>query len=183
MALRGKAFPNFILPLRRETQEQDGENGAYEFYFLQWSFHPPPTPIASTILDPTPATPTPASNIPISTILLTPLLEYKTRQSFATPHLILTHHTDLARSHHLVLLRGELTPTPSAGGNYWLSQADAQLLALGVQRFYLTEAKAGDDEKTKRGKSQRAELLRIFNEEPERFNWEDLLQHVDPTAP
>ncbi|KLO17609.1 ATP11-domain-containing protein [Schizopora paradoxa] len=182
MEAKGKRFPNFILPLRRSSSgEASDDQDAFEFYFLQWTFHPPPMLPKPTILDPTPSHPQPPSQIPISTVLLTPLLEYKTRQTFATPHLVLTHYTDLAKSHKLVLFRGELTPTPSGGGNFWLSQEDAQLLALGVQRFYLTEVDG--NEKGAQGRKERAEILKNFNENPEQFRWEDLLKHVDPTTP
>ena len=184
MESKGKRYPNFVLPLRRgssDGEQSSDSQDAFEFYLLQWAFHPPPEAPKATILDPTPSLPSPPSQIPISTILLTPLLEYKTRQTFATPHLILTHYTDLAQSHKVILFRGELTPTPSGGGNYWLSQEDAQLLALGVQRFYLTDVDG--NEKGTGGKIERAEILKNFNENPEQFRWEDLLKHVDPTAP
>lgn len=58
-----------------------------------------------------------------------------------------------------------------------LSQQDAQLLALGLQRFFLTE-EAGENTRRK----ERAELLRIFNESPADFNWQELLKHADPTS-
>jgi len=177
MEAKAQRFPSFVLPLRRSSPDQELNNeDPFEFYFLQWAFHPPPTMPPATILDPVPSHSHPPSQVPISTILLTPLLEYKTRQTFATPHLVLTHYTDFAQSHKLVLFRGELTPTPSGGGNYWLNQADAQLLALGVQRFYLTDVEGGEE-----GKKERAEILKNFNEKPEQFRWEDLLKHADPT--
>lgn len=182
MESKGKRFPNFVLPLRRGSPDHESSDSqdAFEFYFLQWDFHAPPTMPTSNILDSVPLHPHIPSDIPISTILLTPLLEYKTRQTFATPHLVLTHYTDFAQSHKLVLFRGELTPTPSGGGNYWLSQADAQLLALSVQRFYLTDVEG--DEKGAEGKRQRAEILENFNRNPEQFRWEELLKHADPTS-
>lgn len=62
-----------------------------------------------------------------------------------------------------------------------MSQEDAQLLALGVQRFYLTDVDGS--EKGAQGRKERAEILKNFNEEPEKFLWEDLLKHADPTTP
>ena len=97
------------------------------------------------------------------------------RETFATPHLILTFYSDLANSHGIVLLRGELTPSSSGNGNYLLSQEDAQLLAIGLQKFYLTE---GEQSKRK----ERTDLLRVFNELPKEFKWEELLKYADPTS-
>lgn len=67
---------------------------------------------------------------PPSTVLFTPLAEYKTRAAYAQPYLILTHWTDLASSHGLVLMRGEISD------NVALSETDAQLLAVRLQLFY-----------------------------------------------
>lgn len=176
-----RKYPNFILPLQREATPEkvegdDGTQSAHEFYFMQWALHappsiPPPSPLDAPL--PNPITP---SQHPIATVLFTPLVEYKTRQTFATPHLILTFYTELANSHDVVLLRGELTPSSSGSGNFMLSQQDAQLLALGLQRFFLTE-EAGENTRRK----ERAELLRIFNESPADFSWQELLKHADPT--
>ena len=44
-------------------------------------------------------------------VMYTPLAEYKLRHLFAQPKLILTHYTDLANSHGLVLMRGDITPS------------------------------------------------------------------------
>jgi ATP synthase F1 complex assembly factor 1 len=43
--------------------------------------------------------------------MYTPLAEYKLHQLFAQPTLILTHYTDLANSHGLVLMRGNIMPS------------------------------------------------------------------------
>jgi ATP synthase F1 complex assembly factor 1 len=52
-----------------------------------------------------------------------------------------------------------------------LSQDDAQLLAMEVQKFYLwgTEGKGREAER----------LLKVFHERPEEFQWEELLKHAD----
>ena len=106
-----------------------------------------------------------------TTVLFTSLQEYKLRQDYATPHLILTHYTDLAQSHGLVLLRGELTPSPS-GKSTMLSPDNAQRLALLLQQFYLPPK--GNDE---RG-AARAKLLQRFHEESEAFRWEDVVDSI-----
>jgi ATP synthase mitochondrial F1 complex assembly factor 1 len=107
-------------------------------------------------------------------VLFTPLQEYKFRQTFAQPYLGLTHYTDLATTHGIVLMRGEITSSPSSTDKYLLSQSDAQLLALGVQRFYLA---SGDDDS-----ERKAALLRRFHEVPDDFQWEELLVVGDPTS-
>lgn len=173
-------YPTFILPVPRENAqvEEGSKEPAYEFYLMEWGFHgPPPEPTATSDLF---STAKASSNPQTSTILFTPLQEYKLRQSFATPYLVLTHYTDLVKSHGLVLLRGEITPSgasPDAGTTedgvrYMLSQQDAQLLAIHVQRFYLQNE----------GSEERATLLKTFHEAPEQFKWEELLKHTDFSA-
>lgn len=179
LAATGKKYPAFAVPLPRDTVQDDtGEaKRAYEFYFLQWDFHeaPPTTP-----LDPfsKPASGLSTSNPQTSTVLLTPLQEYKSRTTFATPYLILTFYTDLASSHGLVLLRGEVTPTAASAetnsnSDFLLSQQDAQLLTMHLQRFYLW---GGEEE----GAKERYGLLEAFHNTPEEFKWEDLLKHAEP---
>lgn len=165
-------YPTFVLPVPRETaQTEDGsKQPAHEFYLMEWGFHgPPPEPATvSDLFSP----PKASSNPQTSTVLFTPLQEYKLRQSFATPYLVLTHYTDLVQSHGLVLLRGEITPSGASaevgggdtGGRFMLNQQDAQILAMHVQRFYLW--RQGSDVKT-------------FHETPNEFKWEELLKHTD----
>lgn len=178
-------YPAFVVPVPRikDRPREEGETEtAYEFYFLQWAFHgmPPPPPSE----DPFSASLKPGSvaNGPqISTVLFTPLQEYKLRASFATPYLVLTFYTDLAGSHGTVLMRGEITPAAAStiagasdpAGRHMLSQEDAQLLAMEVQKFYLwgEEGKEGNGREAKR-------LLKLFHEQPEAFKWEDLLKHA-----
>jgi ATP synthase F1 complex assembly factor 1 len=188
LADTGKKYPSFVLPLSRESGDISAEGQpekAYEFYFLQWAFHdtpPVPTYERETALFPTSVPTGEGSNPATSTVLFTPLQEYKLRQAFATPYLVLTFYTDLAASHGIVLLRGEITPTTTSapvpgaenGGTdirYFLSQQDAQLLAIGMQRFYLW--------KDGQGSSSREDLLKAFYERPEEFKWEELLKHAD----
>lgn len=137
MALK---YPTFLLPLVRVSQEV-----GHEFYFLEWTMHERPSGC--------------------STVLFTPLQEYKLRQTFAQPYLVLTHYTELASTHDIVLMRGEMTPSLSGRDKYLLSQSDGQLLAVGLQRFYLA---SGDE--------RRARLLRKFHEKTEEFDWKELLE-------
>jgi ATP synthase F1 complex assembly factor 1 len=175
----GKKYPAFAVPLPRDVvQDDSGEaKRAYEFYFLQWGFHEaPPTPTPDPFSKPTSELLAP--NPQTSTVLLTPLQEYKSRTAFATPYLILTFYTDLASSHELVLLRGEITPTAASSetnlsSDFLLSQQDAQLLAMHLQRFYLW---GGEEE----GAKERHRLLETFHNAPEEFKWEDLLKHAEP---
>lgn len=176
MSSMATKFPTFLLPLPRPSQGT--QEVAHEFYFLQWAFHEvplhpsriPSLPTQDQLWSfQTSAEPNPAC----STILFTPLQEYKLRQTFAQPYLVLTHYTDLATTHGIILLRGEVTASPSSAGKYLLSQSDAQLLALGVQRFYLT---SGDEDS-----EGRVEQLRKFHEDPKQFRWEELLVSGNPT--
>ena len=99
----------------------------------------------------------------------------------------MTHYTEFAKSHGIVLLRGEITPSSTASvqsgdsghgdGKFMLSQRDAQLLALGLQQFYLPVT-AGDPKAQMKG-AEAEELLRNFHEQPDAFKWESLLKFVD----
>ncbi|KAI9451538.1 ATP11 protein-domain-containing protein [Russula earlei] len=164
-------YPMFVIPIPRATDKSEANDGeshmAYEFYVLQWDFyHAPLPPVAS----PEPFSPNERrddgkdSNARLATAIFAPLLEYKLHQTFATPTLVLTFYPDLASSHGLVLMRGEITPSAATAGDYLLSQNDAQLLAHGLQRFYLW---GSGEEKEK--------FLRDFHERPGTFNWEELL--------
>lgn len=117
----------------------------------EWSILPPP---------PTTTEPVP----PPSTVLFTPLAEYKARQEYAQPYLILTHYTDLAASHNVVLMRGEIS------SNVTLNATEAQVLAVRMQLFYNDSGKDGSLE------NQRRELLRSFHERPEQFDVEKLVK-------
>lgn len=184
MAATGSKYSSFVVPVPRPKNSDDissvqekGEEMAYEFYFLQWDFHGYP-PVPSAIDDPfNPPRPDPSAGIPqTSTVLFTPLQEYKSRGSYATPYLVLTHYTDLAKTHGVVLMRGEITPSSAQAGTgvdgrYMLSQEDGQLLSMALQKFYLWDAKDSE--------GAGAQLLQTFHEKPESFNWEDLLKHAN----
>jgi ATP synthase mitochondrial F1 complex assembly factor 1 len=178
-------YPAFVVPVPRVqdvAEQKEGEaeqETAYEFYFLQWSFYDsPPVPSATEDLFAKPAAGDASPNARTSTVLFTPLQEYKLRGEFATPYFVLTHYTDLSSSHGQALLRGEITPATGTGGvaadgRYMLSQEDAQLLAMTLQRFYLWDQHDGGDGEAK-NEGQR--LLRTFHEKPEEFKWEDLIK-------
>jgi len=94
------------------------------------------------------------------------------RNGFAMPYLILTMYTDFAETHGNILLRGEITPSTASGSGsadrYMLSQADAQLLAITLQKFYLWSDNGSDLTGEK--------LLQTFHKNPQDFKWEDLVK-------
>jgi ATP synthase F1 complex assembly factor 1 len=132
MAQKAREYPNFLLPLPRtivgSSDEKETANVApgeqkqgYEMQYLQWSFLPPPEPAAQgskqqqgEVVSFTSEEKKLIEKSAPSTVLFTPLAEYKLRQEFAQPVLILTHYTDLALSKGIVLLRGEVTGADEA---------------------------------------------------------------------
>ncbi|GAO51275.1 hypothetical protein G7K_5381-t1 [Saitoella complicata NRRL Y-17804] len=130
----GKQNPMFVLPLPR------GEQGI-EMQFMQWMF--------------------PANGI--SHVLFTNLGEYKLKGEFARPHTTLAHYHDLAKSHELVLVRGEVDPDRGISDN------DARWLVLALQRFY------GAKEGTEDG-DRKLRLLKGFNKGGEGFDLDELLK-------
>lgn len=178
---RARQFSQFVVPLPRgSTPAEEGKEaeGGTEMFFIEWGLHHSPAlPKASvdelglpTTDNTTPAPPQ-GSNPPIATLLFTPLQDYKHRQSFAAPHLALTFYTDLAATHGVVLLRGEITPAQSGDGRWLLNQAEAQALVVATQKFYLPG--------TGEGAQEREDLLKCFHERPEEFKWERLLELSD----
>ncbi|KWU44469.1 ATP11-domain-containing protein, partial [Rhodotorula sp. JG-1b] len=147
-----RKYPLFVLPLARVAELPEGQEAesATEMHLLEWSLLPQPS-----ATEPVP---------PPSTVLFTPLAEYKARQEFSQPYLILTHYTDLAASHNVVLMRGEIS------ANVALNSTDAQMLAIRMQMFYNDTGKGGDLER------QRRELLRSFHETPEQFDVDALIK-------
>lgn len=97
---------------------------------------------------------------PISTVLFTPLGLYQAQQTYAQPHLILTHYTDLVPSHGIVLMKGDLTPDTPA------TPADGQLLTLRLQQFYTGQSE------------NREKLLKTFHEQPDKFDVQALVDSV-----
>ena len=173
---RSRRYPSFVVSLPRTFEELPPEvpfvegQTPHEFYYLQWDFHASPEVPSNEISLGKPAKTSLLSNPQACTVLFTPLQEYKMRGSFATPYLVMTLYTDLAATHGVVLLRGEITPSSSGGDRYMLTQADAQVLALALQKFYLWNT--GNDPSQP---SEGERLLRAFHETPQNFKWEDLL--------
>ncbi|KAG9003961.1 hypothetical protein FRB93_010546 [Tulasnella sp. JGI-2019a] len=198
MMERARNYPMFVLPLTRpkdESMQSPGEasisEDPAEFFFLQWGLYPAPlipqpAPKDDLFPQPRPLVYTDGAgqrNPATSTILLTPLVQYKLHQSYAPPYFAITHYTDFARTHGIVLLQGIITPTSSAAvaadggapdGKYMLTQLDAQMLALGVQQFYLP-AMDGEGHLAKRSR-EAADLLHKFHHKPDEFQWESLLK-------
>ncbi|KAK0564102.1 hypothetical protein OC844_001886 [Tilletia horrida] len=161
----GSRYPRFVVPLPRgpaPAAAEDAaaapaptESGGHEMYYLEWGVLPLPTPHLSL------ASTSPSSTNPLpkpSTVLFTSLAEYKLRQEFAQPSLVLTHYTDLAHSHGVVLMRGEVT-----ADNADLGDAEAQRLCILLQRFYLPGA-------AEPSSNEHADLVRIFHEKPDAFD-------------
>ena len=141
--------PRFVLPLPRELE--DGTKGA-ENIFMEWAVVPSPSAL-------------PAGTPETTTVLFTSLAAYKSHGTFAQPALILTHYTALAISHGIVLLRGEITAGDSGSGQL-ISQTDAQLLCMRLQRFY-----AEKDE----GSQERRLLADFQGKTGREFKYEELL--------
>ncbi|GMK55532.1 hypothetical protein CspeluHIS016_0205880 [Cutaneotrichosporon spelunceum] len=170
-----KSDPFFVLPLPREGK--DGAPDAFEMFYLQWLFHAPPA--APPLADGKPPAPLP----PVTSVIFTPLEEFKQAGEWAQPYLVLTHYPDLADSHGLVLMRGEIS-AQTAGGppgavnnpGYLLTQQDAQLLSLALQRFYCSDiAPPNETAKAKEERLKRKQALRDFREKPEEWDWHGLV--------
>ena len=103
-------YSSFVVPIPRPRPAdagppKEGESDtAYEFYFMQWAFHERP-PVPKTDYSNPFDVPTSknSTNPHLATVLFTPLQEYKLRQAFATPYLIVTFYTDLVTTHKRVL--------------------------------------------------------------------------------
>ena len=175
--------PFFVVPLPRSTSAEDDAGSVltdqYEMFYLQWLFHP----TSFTSIPPSPeANPSP---LPLtSSVIFTPLEAFKKAGEWAQPYLVLTHYPEMAHSHDLVLMRGEISST-SAGGptgseanpGSLLSQQQAQLLALALQRFYCTGLEMpGESEHGKQDRLKRAEALSGFRERPEEWDWNGLVE-------
>lgn len=214
-----KQYPQFVLPLPRtivggDEQGSPADEGdvkasglqpgekkqGYEMQFMEWGFLPAPLAAAE------------AKVPPPTTVLFTPLAEYKLRQEFAQPLLVLTHYTDLAKSKGIVLMRGDVTsseeieanPTGIAAaeaakargaseeeqqklkttpvqatttttkegqGSSRMSEKDAQLLAMTMQRFYLPHP---DGNRGDVHAAERQKLLEAFHSDKDSFSVQKL---------
>lgn len=114
MLALAKQNPFFVIPLPRLSEapveaanHPEMKTDEYEMFYLQWLFHPTPTTSSppSSEVNPEP--------LPLTTsAIFTPLEEFKKSGEWAQPHLVLTHYPDLAQTHSLVLMRGEISPHP-----------------------------------------------------------------------
>lgn len=218
MVSKAKQYPQFLLPLPRTIVGSDDVNktanvapgerkNGYEMQYMEWGFLPKPdleeiTAKIEQSIDHSKEDKEVIEKASPTTVLFTPLAEYKLRQEFAQPVLIITHYTDLALSKGIVLLRGEVTegqdaqsaPTGMAAAiaasqagetssekldrlkaplqsQGKLSQQDAQLLTVMLQRFYMpVSSNAGPQP----GAQERQELLDTFHGDPERFDVDKL---------
>jgi ATP synthase F1 complex assembly factor 1 len=164
MVENARHYPQFVVPLER------GDDAKEMHFLVRYSLLPCSLPHLGltkgnerqqwTLLPPSAAGAPPDAVTP-STLLFTPLAQYQLHQTYAQPFLVLTHYTDLARSHGIVLMRGEVTPEVSLG------QQQAQMLAVKASLFYNCcegESKQG--------------LLKDFHERPREFKVERLLEEA-----
>lgn len=166
MLANARNYPQFVLPLPRQVIDEESASGsskeAFEMQFLEWAVLP------NTAGEGLP---------PAATTLFTPLAEYKLKQDFSQPVLILTFYTDLCQSNGIVLMRGEvsgLNEKTGKGGR--IDQAQAQLLALTLQRFYLPSSSVSTTaEDHASDKDACAKLLHDFHKRPEEFDVEELV--------
>ncbi|WVN88010.1 uncharacterized protein L203_103208 [Cryptococcus depauperatus CBS 7841] len=183
-----KENPFFVVPLPKLSEmfedkdtvreQSDMKTDEYEMFYLQWLFQPthtsssPPSPSA-----------VPKSLPQTSCIIFTPLEEFKKAGEWAQPYLILTHYPDLAHTHDLVFMRGEISPAstsnPGSLSNpgFLLSQQQAQLLALALQRFYCTAVTLEKEtEKELKERVKRMEALTKFRTSPGEWDWTNLIE-------
>ncbi|SPO28032.1 related to ATP11 - F1F0-ATPase complex assembly protein [Ustilago trichophora] len=167
MLANARKYPQFVLPLPRQVIDEESDapgssKQAFEMQFLEWAVVP------NTAGEGLP---------PSATTLFTPLAEYKLKQDFSQPVLILTFYTDLCQSNGLVLMRGEVTGlNEKTGKGGRIDQAQAQLLALTLQRFYLPSSSSGTPSQSESSdQSTCAKLLHDFHRQPEKFDVEELV--------
>lgn len=133
MTSLAKRYPEFIFALPRTAQTPEGEEQGAEVIFMQWSFVPSKSPPQQCGAE-------------TATVLFTSLAAYKTHGTFAQPALILTHYPDLADSHGIVLMRGDITSSPQADQPA-MSAQDVQLLCLRLQQYYGDEKEDSEQRK------------------------------------
>ncbi|WFD00781.1 hypothetical protein MYAM1_003533 [Malassezia yamatoensis] len=156
-------YQQFVLPLPKgDATASSEEENAFEMQFMQWAFLPRPASLPSS-------TPPPAAT------MFTSLAEYKLRQEFAQMSMVLTYYTDLIQSKGLVLMRGDITERQvpeSDEVKQVLTQKEAQILALCMQRFYNLDW----SQPAQGQEADRRELLQSFHKNPQGFNLEKLLE-------
>ncbi|KAJ3141472.1 hypothetical protein HK101_003376, partial [Irineochytrium annulatum] len=86
-------------------------------------------------------------------IYYTPLIEYKAKQEYARPCLVITHFDELGTEKGVVLMQGELMTNT-------INENDAKLLIYLTQAFYVT------------GTKEKLNLVELFHREPATFNYQ-----------
>lgn len=177
MLASARRYPSFVIPVAKSSppEEPTPSSLPFEMQYLQWDFvkQPAREPRLPDFLN---QATTGSTTIPATIVMYTPLAEYKLRQSFAQPTLILTHYTDLADSHGLVLMRGDITPSPS--GTPKISTTEAHIMILRLQQFYHPTGPAAyhQDQSVHQ---KRKLLLHQFHHDPAQFQLAELLKLVD----
>jgi ATP synthase F1 complex assembly factor 1 len=178
--------PFFVLPLPRAAGASENDEkirtDEYEMFYLQWLFHPTPdTAPPSSEASSSGGTEKPLP--PTSSAIFTPLEEFKKAGEWAQPFLVLTHYPNLSNTHGTVLMRGEISPASATGPvgsdlnpGYLLSQQQAQLLALALQRFYCADISvSGESQRAWEDRKKRKEALKGFRENPGEWDWSGLV--------
>jgi ATP synthase F1 complex assembly factor 1 len=145
-----KRHPSFVLPLPREIPAENADPSsanpattqAAELHYLQFT-HPHPH---------------------TTTLLFTTLAEFKLRGEFAAPHTTITFHSELEKTHELVLGQGLVVE------NRGVSVDEARWLVMCMQKFFVV----GGEE----GKSRR-ELLEMFTKGDASFKVERLIEEAE----
>ena len=118
------------------------EGQGVEMHLLQWTF---PTQDSATVL-------------------FTSLAEYKLRGEFAAPHTTVTHHLELAGEKGVVLVQGGVV-------GEGVSVGEAQVLVVGLQRFYGALEDAGAE--------RRKGLVEKFGRGDQGFRVEELVEEAE----
>ncbi|PLW07922.1 hypothetical protein PCASD_24589 [Puccinia coronata f. sp. avenae] len=126
-----RTCPSFVIPISKSSRPKEPTPATlpFEMQYLmrvQCDFVKKPARnlrLSNFLKQATTGSPT----IPAMIVMYTPLAEYKLRQLFSQPTLILTHYTDLADSHGLVLMRGDITPQRHPQNlHHWRSHHDSE---------------------------------------------------------
>ncbi|PVU87699.1 hypothetical protein BB561_006217 [Smittium simulii] len=97
-------------------------------------------------------------------VFFTSLSEYKSNKELSRPYMILTHYTDFFESKGITLMKGEILEN-NVEADFGL--VEAKLLALILQRFYISPTK------------ERKDLLDTFTKTPSQFDYNKLIESVD----
>lgn len=96
-------------------------------------------------------------------VLFTAMRDFKQKGEWASPQMSLSHYTEFAQNKGIVLMRGETNDTH-------INKAEGRDLARFMYKFYL------DD-------NLYHTFVEVFNKEPHRFNFEELINAVKAIKP